>query len=55
MKGFENKEFVFKIEYIVDFDDLMENGIESMLEELRQTGSAEILDVELRSKPDARK
>ena len=48
--GFENKEFVFKIEYRIDFDDLVSEGMESVLEEMRGTGSAEVIDVELREK-----
>lgn len=48
--GFENKEFVFTIEFKIDFDDLVSEGLEGVLEQLRETGAADVINVELREK-----
>ena len=45
--GFENKEFVFTIEYRIDFEDLVSEGMENMLEQMRESGAAEVMDVKL--------
>ena len=46
----ESKEFVIKIEWVVDIEDLLSEGTESVLDRLRENGSAEIIDIQLRNK-----
>ena len=50
VQGLEKKEFVVTIEWIVDAEDLLSEGTEDRLDELRGVGSAEIVNLELRDK-----
>lgn len=51
----KNKEFVLTIQAVYDVADLIEGGVERELDVLRERGSAELIDIELRSKANVSK
>ena len=48
--GLKKKEFVLTIEGVVDADVLIEEGTQEVLDQLRGSGSAEIINIQLRDK-----
>ncbi len=47
IEGLENKAFRFQIEWIVNSEYILEEGIEDYLEKLRETGHAVVKSVDL--------
>ncbi len=46
----ENKEFVLTIDWIIDANTLVSEGTEEVLDHLRETGSADLINIRLRDK-----
>lgn len=47
IEGLQNKAFRFQIEWIVDSEYILEEGIEDYLDKLRENGSAVVKSVDL--------
>ena len=54
IEGLDKKEFVIAVRWVVDANYMISDGIEQYLENLREIGSAEVTDIELRDKEDTK-